>query len=58
MRANETLPLNFQVQGRNQNTLIPGNCLTTPAHEIFPEFFESLNNPLRVVDAHTCHYVD
>jgi hypothetical protein len=51
--AGETLPLNFRVQGRNQNTPIRGNCLTMPVREMSPEFFLILNNSPGVADVHT-----
>ena len=46
----ETLILEFQFQGRNQNRPIPCNCLTMPAREMFPGFFRPLNNLLKVVN--------
>jgi hypothetical protein len=51
--AGEILPLAFQVRERNQNTPTPCSCLTTPGHEMFPEFFLTLDIPLTVADVHT-----
>jgi hypothetical protein len=53
MKEDETVILNFPFQERNQNRPIPGNCLTTPGREMFPEFFRPLNNPLKVANART-----